>query len=812
MMKRFFDILLALLAILLFAPVMLLVAALIRMDSAGRVMFKQQRVGKDGKLFWIYKFRTMVEDAQKLGPSITAQNDPRITQVGHVLRRTKLDELPQFFNVLKGDMSFVGPRPEVPSIVEHYPENAKKILSVKPGIIGPNQIRNIDEAAMLTENEGVEAFYLEKILPEKLKHDLAYVQNRNPYKDFQILMGGSAAVFMNSIKLRYILESRRRVVFLLVDLALSVLSLWAGYALRFEGDIPATDLENLKSLIPFILLLRTPCFIYFGLYQTLWQYLGIQELLAIIKAVTVGSLFMPFVPFLFQMDSPPRSALIIDWLLLITLLGGSRVVFKLTADRLRSPRFDSRKNVLIVGAEDAGELLVREFIKRPALGYRPIGFVDDNEEKIGMRIHGVKVIGKISQLAQVVKVRKADEVIIALQQSAPGDIKIIMQTCRDLRLPCRIVPQMSSAMPQAILPLKLRPVDVSDLLGREIIQADQAGIHEFIQDKVVLVTGAGGSIGSELVRILFQNRPREIILADISENNLYEIEMDLRGKVSQTQIVCYLRDVTHREEMERVFKIHKPQVIYHAAANKHVPLVESHFTKGISNNVLGTKNMADLAKEYGAECFVLISTDKAINPTSIMGTTKRVAELYVQSLGGGKTRFLSVRFGNVFNSRGSVVPLFKKQIEEGGPITITDPEVKRYFMDVSEAVYLILQATILGSDSEIFVLEMGRPIKIVDLATNLIQLAGLSPKAIPIKFTGLRPGEKLEEELELTGEQAIPTAHKKIKIWRSEKRPHSHIAKEIVELLDLASHHPSREQVVHKLKSIVPEYRPYPAV
>jgi FlaA1/EpsC-like NDP-sugar epimerase/lipopolysaccharide/colanic/teichoic acid biosynthesis glycosyltransferase len=812
MIKRIFDILFASLAILLSLPIMLLITLLIKLDSAGSIFFRQQRVGKNGKLFWIFKFRTMVEDAQKIGPSITAQSDPRVTQVGRLLRSLKLDELPQFFNVLKGEMSIVGPRPEVPNIVEKYPEEAKKIFSVKPGIVGPNQIKNIDEAAMLTERDDVEKFYLENILPQKLKNDLAYIQNKNPYKDLQFLLGGSAAIIMNSIKLRYILESRRRIMFLIIDLCLSVLSFWAGYQLRFEGNISFVDFEVMKGLIPFIIILRAPCFIYFGLYQTLWQYLGIQELIAIIKAVTVGSLLLPFVPFFIQMDMPPRSTLIIDWLLLVILLGGSRVIFKLSADRLRSTQLDNKKNVLIVGAEDAGELLVREFIKKPSLGYRPIGFIDDNPDKVGMRIHGVKVIGKVSQLSQVVKLKKADEVIIALQHASAEEVRNIIQICRQLRLACRIVPQTSAMLPQAMVPLKLRPVDVSDLLGREIIQADQAGIHDFIQDKVVLVTGAGGSIGSELVRILYQNQPREIILVDVSENNLYEIEMDLKTKVSQTLVTCYLRDVTHREEIERIFKLHRPQVIYHAAAYKHVPLVESHYGKGVINNILGTQNMADLAKEYGAECFVLISTDKAINPTSIMGTTKRIAELYVKSLGGSKTRFLSVRFGNVFNSKGSVVPLFKKQIEEGGPITITHPDVKRYFMDVSEAVFLILQATILGTDSEIFVLDMGKSIKIVDLAMNLIQMAGLSTKTIAIKYTGLRPGEKLEEELELTGELAIPTAHKKIKIWKSQPVPHAHILKEVTELVKLIHQSASREDVLQKFKTIVPEYHPYPAV
>ena len=299
-----------------------------------------------------------------------------------------------------------------------------------------------------------------------------------------------------------------------------------------------------------------------------------------------------------------------------------------------------------------------------------------------------------------------------------------------------------------------------------------------------------------------------MILIENSENNLFDVQTDLRSRPSQTEVVGYLRDITHKSEMEKIFQLHKPEIIYHAAAHKHVSLVESHFTKGIINNVLGTKIMADLALQYQAERFVLISTDKAIRPKSIMGTTKRIAELYCQSLKGGKTRFLAVRFGNVFNSTGSVVPLFKKQIEEGGPLTVTDPEVTRYFMDISESVFLILQTTVIGSESEIFILEMGKPVKILDLAQNLIQMMGLAPQDIAIRFTGLRPGEKLHEEVEADFEKAVPTAHKKIKIWKSVKQPQGSIAKEIEGLIMLAQEGAGRDEIIMKLCQIVPEYQP----
>lgn len=809
MIKRLFDIMASLLALVVLSPLILIVAALIRLDSSGPVIFRQRRVGKGGKPFNIYKFRTMIEDASKLGPSITAKEDPRITQIGRILRHLKLDEIPQFWNVLKGDMSLVGPRPEVPHLTAYFPQEAQKIFSVKPGIFGTSQLSNIDEANMMAEEPDTEKFYIEKILPEKIKNDLAYIHNRNPFKDLKILLGSSTALLVNSLKLRYVLESPRRILFLFVDLCFAVLSVWAGFLLRFEGAIPVEEQIIFYSMIPFITLLRAPCFITFGLYQTLWQYLGVQELVAIIKAATAGSLLLPFVLFLLQAEQPPRSVLVIDWFLLIMMLGGFRIFFKLTADRLRHTKLDKKRNVLIVGAEDAGEMLVREYIKRPNLGYWPVGFVDDHPEKIGLRIHGIKVIGKIFQISQISKLKKVDEVVIALSEASPEKIKIITKQCRDLKIPCRIIPQTSALLAPGVLPLKLRAVDISDLLGRELVHADQTAIHALVHDKKILISGAGGSIGSELARVIYQNGPRELVLIDNSENNLYDVQMDLKNRDSETQVSCYLRDVTEQNDMEKIFQKHQPQIVYHAAAFKHVPLVEIHYAKGIINNIQGTRIMADFAKAYGAESFVLISTDKAINPTSLMGATKRAAELYVQSLGGGKTKFLSVRFGNVFNSKGSVVPLFKKQIEEGGPVTVTDPRMKRYFMDVSESVFLILQSTILGSDAEIFVLDMGHAISIVDLAKNLIQMSGAPDKSIEIRFTGLRPGEKIEEELELSSEQAIPTTYKKIKIWRSILKSPKNLSEHINDLIEMAKKGASRDKILQQIQLLVPEYRPY---
>jgi lipopolysaccharide/colanic/teichoic acid biosynthesis glycosyltransferase len=392
MIKRTFDIAISLILLAVFSPLLILLAVLVRMDSPGPVIFKQKRIGLGGAEFWIYKFRTMVEGAEKIGPVVTAAGDTRITQAGQVMRRLKLDELPQLFNVFKGDMSMVGPRPEVPRMVAKYSAEQREILKVKPGILGANQNQHVDEESLFKQNENAEKFYEERILPQKLKTDLEYVRNRDPFKDVKLLLIGIAAVAFSSLHWRYIFESRRRSMFLVFDLCISMLSYFIAFLLRFGGHIPEAEFDTMVRMFPFIVLIRAPLFVYFGLYQTLWQYLGTQELLSIIKAVLSGSLLLPFAPFFLQFEIFPRSALVIDALVLISIIGGSRIVFKLSAEKLRNPRLGQKKNVLIIGAEDAGELLVREFIKRPSLGFKPVGFLDDNPSKHGVRIHGVKVV------------------------------------------------------------------------------------------------------------------------------------------------------------------------------------------------------------------------------------------------------------------------------------------------------------------------------------------------------------------------------------------------------------------------------------
>jgi len=608
----------------------------------------------------------------------------------------------------------------------------------------------------------------------------------------------------------------RNVTIFLIDGVCVNVALFLAFIIRFNQSLGFMEVWDLYTpmILP-VTLIRLPLFCFFGLYPWSFRYASRNDAIRVFLAVTSGTLVLiAFVAFFFFHEFSTtigRSVLLIDYL--VCLIGAMvfrfafRDFVKIVESFKERRNINEFKKVLIVGADYLGELLARDFLRRPDLRCKPVGFVDNNPGKKGVGIHGIKVYGSISQLCEIIRKRRADEVVIALSEADGEQIKQITTICRDLDVACRIVPQLSSLFTPKLLPLNLREVDATDILGRDIVQVDQEKMKSFFEDKSVLITGAGGSIGSEIVKLLVQINVKELILVDNCENNLYEIQTELAGTPSGTKVRGYLCDVTHKRELEAIFEQHKPDVVYHGAAYKHVPLLEEYFSQGIRNNVLGTKTVADLSLKYNVQSFILISSDKAIRPKSLMGATKRIAELYIQSLVGGNTRFIAVRFGNVLKSKGSVVPLFKKQLETGRELTITHPDMTRYFMDISESVCLIVQATLLGSSSEIFVLDMGKPIKIVDLAYGLAQLMGIPSNEVRIKYIGLRPGEKLEEEIESDCEQAIPTTHKKIKIWESLNKPLAHVTQEIEELLLLIQENISRKEAISKIQKIVPEYQ-----
>ena len=558
----------------------------------------------------------------------------------------------------------------------------------------------------------------------------------------------------------------KRLLILGNDIICTILSLLLAYFLRFNFSIPETYFPVIAKSLLILVFFRVFSSFIFGLYGGVLRYASVDDLLRILKAVTLGTLlFIASIGFLFHFKGFPRSVFLIDWFVILVFLGGSRFLYRIVREIYIMPKhFEARRKVLIIGAGDVGEMILRSIKREKDIPYEVVGFLDDNPDKIG-RIHGVEVLGDISKLELVAKEKGVKEIIIAIQNISGKKIREITEQCQSMGVSCKTVPGVGGILRGSISISHIRPVSVEDLLKRAPVQLDLALIERFISGKRIMVTGAGGSIGSELCRQIMGFDPRKLILFERGENDLYEIELDLREQFHDSNVlVPVIGDILDEHKINHVLQEHTPEVVFHAAAYKHVHIMEAHPLDAIKNNILGTWNVASKSCTRGVQQFVLISTDKAVKPASIMGATKRVAEMICQGFNQeGSTRFVAVRFGNVLESNGSVIPYFRRQIAYGGPVTVTHPEATRYFMTIPEAAQLVLQAGAMGKGGEIYLLDMGDPIKILDLATDLIALSGLVlGEDIDIKFIGLRSGEKLHEELITEKESLRDTPHAKI--------------------------------------------------
>ncbi|MFO0629929.1 MAG: nucleoside-diphosphate sugar epimerase/dehydratase [Polyangiales bacterium] len=596
------------------------------------------------------------------------------------------------------------------------------------------------------------------------------------------------------------------------------LALWAGafvgaFLLRFDLNIPRDYWHLMGIWLPVLLAIRTVTYFSFGLFHGLWRYTGLRDLISLLKAAgTSTAVFVLWVHFVGPQGFP-RSVYAIDWLLSIFAVGGLRMSIRAFREMTRHITSASdegeRRKLLIVGAGDAGEMLMREIGKNHAGRYEVVGFVDDDPKKQRELIHGAPVLGPLDAVAEIVKREAVEEVIVAIPSAKGRDMRRIVEVCRTSGARIRTIPGMDHLIEGRVQISQIRNVAIEDLLGRDPVQLDTQLIAEHLNGRVVMVTGAGGSIGAELCRQVARFGPARLVLVEQAENALFQIHRELQNATRNVSLVPVIGDICDSRRMERVFAEHKPTAVFHAAAHKHVPMMEWNPGEAIKNNAFGTKKLADLADRYGVREFVMISTDKAVNPTSIMGVSKRVAEIYCQALSQrSKTRFITVRFGNVLGSNGSVVPIFQEQIAHGGPVTVTHPEMKRYFMTIPEACQLVMQAGAMGTGGEIFVLDMGEPVKIVDLARDLITLSGLRPgEDIEIQFTGIRPGEKLFEELAADEERADKTRHPKIFVGRF--RPYEWDAVE-EGMTILHEHSEGRDDALIRaaFAKLVPEYRP----
>jgi FlaA1/EpsC-like NDP-sugar epimerase len=568
------------------------------------------------------------------------------------------------------------------------------------------------------------------------------------------------------------LLSRHRIWQVAADGVLVAAAWYLAFQVRFDQGVPARYDEFLGLDVFLVVVgVQLATFVAFGLYEHWWRYVSIRDMWRAVLAVTVASIAAVVVLYLWRpVDNwrVPRGIIAVDWLFVLALITGARLLARTIIERPGRGQFVARgKETLIVGAGDAGQLVIREMLKTPRLGYTPTGLVDDDPRKKNMRLHGVRVLGTTDQLPRLLSDNRPDEVIIAIPSGAGEVRQKVVNACRDAGVPVKTLPGVHELITGDLnLSRQLREVQVEDVLGREAVELDIPSIASYITGSTVLVTGAGGSIGSELCRQVAALGAEQIVLVDHSENALVQTERELQHERRYISTVPALADVKDPVKIRRLFERHRPTVVFHAAAYKHVPLMEANPLESVRNNVIGTKVLAEMAAEHRVKQFVLVSTDKAVRPKNVLGQTKALGEWVVESAAtrdGNGTSFISVRFGNVLGSSGSVIPIFRRQIARGGPVTVTHPEMERYFMTIPEAVQLIVQAGALGRSGDVFVLDMGEPVKIVDLAHNMIRLSGKEPERdIAIEFIGVRPGEKLKEDLSGDGEDLTTTSHPKI--------------------------------------------------
>lgn len=608
--------------------------------------------------------------------------------------------------------------------------------------------------------------------------------------------------------------------FLIADVLLMPLAVVISFLLRL--DVSGLEYYRTTVLIFAALaaVIKPLVFYLFGLYRRYWRYGSANDLVTISAVVTLASLLVGALAYLalpiLAFQRVPRSIPFIDWLLSLAMVGVTRIGPRIIAENrllkvsggTRSGRASLAKRVLVVGAGDAGALIVREMQSNPRLGIVPVGLLDDDQIKVGMTIHGVPVLGTRHDIPHLVQDEQVDEVIIAMPSAAGQAIRAVVNVCQAAGVACKTMPAMHELIAGQVSVKQVREVRIEDLLRRQPVETNVAEVGSYLSAAVVLVTGAGGSIGSELCRQIARHRPAQLLLVGHGENSIYHIHLELQEKFSRLSVQPLIADIRDLNGLMAVLERFQPAVVFHAAAHKHVPLMEANVAEAVANNVFGTQTLLQAAEASGVERFVLVSTDKAVNPVNVMGATKRVAELLVQDTARRTGRaYVVVRFGNVLGSRGSVVPLFQHQIAAGGPVTVTHPEMCRYFMTIPEAVQLIVQAAALGQGGEIFVLDMGEPVRVVDLATELIQLSGLRPDLdIKLVCTGLRPGEKLSEELFNQDEKPCPTQHEKILVARGNSTWDSETLHRRMQELRALTAKNDAARINAKLQEIIPEY------
>jgi FlaA1/EpsC-like NDP-sugar epimerase len=609
----------------------------------------------------------------------------------------------------------------------------------------------------------------------------------------------------------------RSVVFYCADILSLNIGLFLAYYIRFDfnlGSIAQDFVPYMGWIALVATLVKIAIFSFFRLYHSLWRYAGIYEVIQVVIASALAngllSLVLVVQYFLLGWVFAPRSLFALTFMIDVFAVGGVRLLYRVYRSHVLGSHvdYDKIKRVLIIGAGDAGIIIAREMKRNPELHQKPVAFIDNDSLKIGNKINGIPIVGDDSMISRTVQKEKINEIIIALPKAKPAMLNRIYSECAKTGCRIRILPSMSQIIDETVVMQKVKDVDIEDLLGREMVKLDTEEIESYLKDHVVLVTGAGGSIGSELCRQIAVYKPARLVMLDNYENNLHDVILELKALYPHQSFEPYIANIREEKRIQSIFDEVKPHIVFHAAAHKHVPLMEWHPEEALKNNVIGTWNVAQAAHKSGVKRFVLISSDKAVNPTNVMGATKRIAEMIIQSLDAiSTTEFVAVRFGNVLGSNGSVIPLFKRQIEAGGPVTVTHPDMTRFFMAIPEAAQLVIQAGAFAKGGEIFILDMGQPVKILDLAENMIRLSGYEPyEDIDIKFIGLRPGEKLFEELLLNEEGIMRTKNEKIFVVEPLIDDYNYIRGKIEDLINILEKGTNDREIKEFIKTMVPTY------
>ncbi|WP_353095813.1 nucleoside-diphosphate sugar epimerase/dehydratase [Tissierella praeacuta] len=607
------------------------------------------------------------------------------------------------------------------------------------------------------------------------------------------------------------MRNRRAIFLMFIDIIAVNVSYILAFYIKFDELTPILEKRNiLIKYMVIITIIKIVIFCLFKLYKSLWEYASIDEMIEVVSATIIANALS--IIFLIIVNAEiPRSIYLTTPIMDMALVGGSRFFYRIIRRiKYGISSIGDGKKILIIGAGAAGVMVLKELRNHDNLRSKPIAFIDDNPKKKGKHINGIPVVGNRKDIAKVCKKYSIDEIIIAMPSAKAEDRKEILNECKDTKCKTRILPGVYELIDGKIDGTKIRDVQIEDLLGRDEVKLDLEGLSSFISGKRILVTGGGGSIGSELCRQIAKFKPSELMILEIYENNAYDIQNELLKMYKDLKLTVLISSVRDKKRIEEIFDEKRPHVVFHAAAHKHVPLMEDNPKAAIKNNIFGTLNVVQAADKYGVNRFVMISTDKAVNPTNVMGATKRVCEMIIQTYNDiSKTEYVAVRFGNVLGSNGSVIPLFKKQIAEGGPVTVTDERVIRYFMTIPEACQLVLQAGSMASGGEIFILDMGEPVKIIDLARDLIKLSGLEPDIdIKIEIIGLRPGEKLYEEILLNKEEMTKTRFEKIYIERPMEFRYSELERHLA-ILQKVIKDSNDGKIKEALAYIVPSYKPY---